>query len=294
MDNFQILTIVSSVLDGLIVLAPVFFAVRVFGEKEKARLNGRRLLLAGIVASVAWLIKWMIIPEITDVNSFGRFRLIYIDLVIVGPAAAAVLLLFDLAVCIRRRRAWMTRPARTAAWMVLALGPMIGVYASVIEPARLQLESATLNISNRSALVGPIRIGVIADFQTDRVGSHERSAIDMLLAERPDVIVFPGDVFQGTDAQFERALPALRDIFGRLNPPGGVFVVQGNCDTRHRLDAMFGGSESARVLWNETASTTVRGNKLLIGGVADNDFGDQARAVARELELTGESAALRL
>lgn len=292
MDDFQIITIASSVLDGLIAVACAVFAARI--ATEASHLNVPRLLLAALLAGVVLLLKGIAVLEIADVNFFGLFRLIYIDLVIVGPITAALLLFFDMAVRLRQRRAWMTWPVQTAALMIVILATLIGVYSCFIEPARLQLEKTTLNVSNRSSLNGPIRIGVIADFQTDRVGPHERRAIDLLLSERPDVIVFPGDVFQGTEAQFEQTLPALRELFGRLNPPGGVFVIQGNCDTRRSLDAMFGGLENVRVLWNETASTTVRGNKLLIGGLGDNDFGDKAQAVVRELELAGESAAARV
>jgi predicted MPP superfamily phosphohydrolase len=234
------------------------------------------------------------VKELTVANMFGLFHLAYLDLVVVLPALALLFLVAEAVVCVKRKRQLFTWPVRAAALIALIIAPFIGVYASFIEPHRIVVETTTLQLPNNSILNGPIRIGVLADFQTDQVGDHERRAIDLLKSQRPDVIVIPGDVFQGTSEQFETWLPTLRELFSELDAPGGVYVVPGNCDSHSFLHAMFDGLDNVHVLINETATTTVHGNTLFIGGLADNDFRLDAQAVVARLEMAGASAALRL
>ena len=96
--------------------------------------------------------------------------------------------------------------------------------ASQLDPTDLGLARATasamVNAADEAgALAAPIRIGVLADLQTEAVGAHEERAIELLLAEKPDLIVIPGDLFQGTQWQFERELArsecSLVDTFER-------------------------------------------------------------------------------
>jgi hypothetical protein len=50
------------------------------------------------------------------------------------------------------------------------------------------------------------------------------------MALRADLILLPGDLFQGTDDEFERELPALRHLLSRLSAPGGVYFAMGDVD----------------------------------------------------------------
>src|SRR5947209_3165148 len=102
------------------------------------------------------------------------------------------------------RRSTMAAAARPAP-------AAVGIYAPWIEPFRLRVESARLDLSERRAGRSAVRVGVISDIQTDRVTDHERRAVDVLMAQRPDVILIPGDVFQGTTAELEANRAARRD-----------------------------------------------------------------------------------
>ena len=105
----------------------------------------------------------------------------------------------------------------------------VGFYATFWEPFRLRVERASVPVASGRDGLGSVRIGVLTDLQTNRVTDYERGAVDRLMALRADVILLPGDLFQGTDDEFE-AGAALRDLLSRLSAPGGVYFAMGDVD----------------------------------------------------------------
>jgi predicted MPP superfamily phosphohydrolase len=128
----------------------------------------------------------------------------------------------------------------------------------------------------------PIRVGVLADLQTSHVTAYERRAVDKLLALRPDLILMPGDLFQGSNAEFERELPDLRRLHARLEAPFGVYAVEGNVDSLHRLRRVFADT-SVRLLVNEIVEVEVRGCRTAIGGIESDFSRPAARATIARL-----------
>ena len=118
---------------------------------------------------------------------------------------------------------WRLRsPVAALAAVGLAL---TGIDAFLVEPywlevSRVRIESAEVR--------RPVRLALVADIQTDRVGDHERRAFRRLRAERPDVVLFAGDYADG---------PAYDDVVADLNralreegvvAPRGMFAVEGD------------------------------------------------------------------
>ena len=121
------------------------------------------------------------------------------------------------------------KPARKTAVAAIALGALtagVGVDAFFIEPFRLELTRVRVESPK---LKRPLRIGVLADLQTDKIGGHEERALRMLLAEKPDLILLPGDYLQTRDP---RVWEEARSLFRRvgLAAPLGVYAVQGDVD----------------------------------------------------------------
>jgi predicted MPP superfamily phosphohydrolase len=83
-----------------------------------------------------------------------------------------------------------------------------------------------------AALEQAIDIAVLADFQTDRIGAHERRVLASLSKLDADLILLTGDYLQVEPGK----RPALRTEFetawleAGIDPPLGVFAVQGNTD----------------------------------------------------------------
>jgi predicted MPP superfamily phosphohydrolase len=101
----------------------------------------------------------------------------------------------------------------------------IGADAFLIEPQALEVTRVSL-ISDK--LERPLRIVVIADLQTDRVGEYERHTLERAVLEKPDLVLLPGDYIQGSPDEWPRLAKLLAEV--GLAAPLGVYAVQGNVD----------------------------------------------------------------
>jgi predicted MPP superfamily phosphohydrolase len=125
-------------------------------------------------------------------------------------------------------RASAPKLAGTCAAGALAL-LAVGAWASRVEPRRLEI------VRHRVAsaeLAESMDVAVIADLQTDRVGPHERAALEAAMAARPDLILLAGDYLHAFDGDYERLSAAFRDLWRELDvdAPLGVYAVEGNCE----------------------------------------------------------------
>lgn len=178
------------------------------------------------------------------VGFFGVFTLWWFLVVVGLPVLSGASMGW---VLVRWRGRRVTGPAGAALVLGLLAGA-VGVWGSVIEPYRLEVDRpAPLALPETRAGSDPLRIGVLTDLQTVHVGDHESRAVDLLMAERPDLILLPGDVFQGSREQFDRELPALQELFGRLHAPGGVFIVHGDVDPAISAPNEFESPHSVRL-----------------------------------------------
>ncbi len=113
-------------------------------------------------------------------------------------------------------------------WIVLL--PLIAIDAFILEPHDLQITHYAIQ-SKR--LTKPLRIAVLTDLQTDRLGAYERDAMRRMLAEKPDLIVFPGDYIQALDANScWMEMMKLRQLLldEHVTAPLGAFAVHGNTE----------------------------------------------------------------
>lgn len=130
--------------------------------------------------------------------------------------------------------AWeMRHTARRAALLFVvtcAALEAVAVDAFWIEPVWLQV---TYQEIASPKLVKPMRVAILADLQTDRVGAYERSVLARVLAEEPDLILLAGDYLQEYNHDRRADLRSkLREILKDLDfrAPLGVYAVGGNAD----------------------------------------------------------------
>ena len=195
-----------------------------------------------------------------DLGAFSVLQMVWLSVAVVAPATGIAVLLQ------RRAGRAVTRPARVAARLSLLMIP-VAVYAMGIEPRRLQFETA--QAAARIPLQTPLRIGVLSDIQCSRITDHERDAVARLMSERPDFIVIAGDLFQGTDAHFERAQDDFVALLRGLAAPRGVWVVRGDVDSDTSRRAYFDQitrEAGVRVLVDEAARFEVRGQSVELYG----------------------------
>lgn len=167
------------------------------------------------------------------------------------------------ALVLARRR--LTTWGQTAA-AAAALGLPVLIWASFVEPYALERIEVPVPLHVLREGSAPLRIGVLSDLQTNRVRSHEHAAVDLLLAAQPDVILLPGDLYQGPPERWLEVKPGFRELLQRLVAPGGTFLVPGDCDTNARLSDLVAGTP-VQLLLGESVPLSVRDRKLRLMGL---------------------------
>ena len=164
-------------------------------------------------------------------DEFGVLRLLAYGIFVHGVLLAAG------TAALARRSARGARAAVAALAVVLLA---VGVDAFVIEPRWLTISRVVIPSAK---VTRPLRIVVLADLQMDAFGDYERAALTAAMAERPDLILMPGDyIQQADDARFAAARDALQAHLRAIafSAPLGVYAVQGNIE-RPRWTELFQG-----------------------------------------------------
>jgi predicted MPP superfamily phosphohydrolase len=257
----------SAAFDALVVCGVVAWAAR-------TRPPLGRLVGVSAAVTAVLLVKGDVLLHHGLERPFGVMHVAWLDLVVVVPLAAGLLGVL----------AWRSTGALVRALVVLGLllAPF-GAYASFIEPSRIVVEHTTLQLSPARTGHTPFRIALLADIQFEHVGSHEREAVARLMAQHPDLILLPGDYYQGPREEFLRELLAIRRLFSSLHAPDGVFAVQGDQDSDFELARIFPGT-GIHLLLDDTATVHVGDRTVTLGGMRLHFWSPQVRAFERAFE----------
>lgn len=156
-------------------------------------------------------------------TGFGVFvvlRVAHLTSLFVLPAAAIGLLVWQAVLQHGQRRA-----VRLVAGLCLAVAAC-GLYGTYVEPTWLRVDHVSLGDPEPGAL----RIGVIADIQTQSFGEYESDAIALVMEQQADIVLVAGDITQVAADQYDEVAADAVDTLAVLDAPGGVFVVSGNTD----------------------------------------------------------------
>ncbi len=187
------------------------------------RLLARRHRAADLViAAPAWGLGVLVASALLGRHLFGSVLLLSWALFAHGP-----LLLVAVAVLHWRDSRRVAGAAIAGAALLIA----VGADAFLVEPSRLEV--TTLRI--RSPRVkAPLRLVLVADVQTDHVGTREREVVRRVLAEKPDLVLIAGDHLQeGDDRKMSRLRSAYRAVLLEegFRAARGVVAVEGNTDS---------------------------------------------------------------
>lgn len=195
---------------------------------------------------------------------------VYLALVIGLPLAGAIVLAFG-------------RPCSPAviALCLLSLAAIpIGIYATHIEPFWLRVDAVKVAVDG---IGEEVRIGVLADLETTSIGSYENRVVDRLIAQRPDIVVIPGDLHSLDSDLIDEWSPQFTELVQRLTDAVPfVYLVNGHSDTVSDLRWIALGT-GARVLDNEIETFELKGNVFHIAGISllDDVYEPAARRVAK-------------
>lgn len=265
----------AAVFNALIAFAVLRWRLQAPGPE---RITIVRVLSGTTFAVAAAGACWLVQALLVVVARTGVFALILLAYL----TALAVAFALGAALC------WLAlRPRRgprlvAAALAFLFLAPvLIGAHASLIAPYQLKIERVTVGPPSRSG-ADAVRIAVLADIQTDHAGAYEHHAVELALREKPDLIVLPGDIFQGGAGDFERAHSGMRDLLARLDAPYGAYACLGNVDHPGRVTRLLRDA-GVRLLNNEIVSLDIRGRRVALAGVEWNCVSPAAQGTFRRL-----------
>ncbi len=152
----------------------------------------------------------------------------------------------------------------------------VGVDGFVVEPRWLEVTHAE---APAPGLAERLRIAVLTDTQSDDWGSYEEGVFRRAMAERPDLIVMPGDFVQ-VDVDLDRypaQVAAMRALLPILEAPLGVYAVEGNIEWRDTwAEDLFAGTSVHAV----RRTTTFDLGPLALTAIGFRDGFDPHLAVA--------------
>jgi len=153
----------------------------------------------------------------------GHFRIF--RLVAFGVFLHAVLVLAGAAIVLRNSLPRTAVGSAIACVFIL----VVALEGFLVEPTWLEVSHVRL-VSPK--LDQPVRIVVLADLQTDALGSYEKAVFRRVLQEKPDLILLAGDYLQGPRGQQAELRWEFNSFLRRIHfaAPAGVFAVRGNVD----------------------------------------------------------------
>lgn len=248
----------SQLLLGAVLVAIAAFAIAQRSDPLPSLPAMGRALFALFWLSVLALIVHAIIRPL---DFFGVIHAIYLAIVVSLPLTS-----FFLAVTAWLRLRGTNRRLANLNYGLLALGMVpaaIGAYATHVAPDRLGTDNQTIVLDDAER---PIRVAVIADLQSPNIGQHERDAAALAIASEPDLILLPGDLWAGSEAQFSAMRPALVDLLNSLlDATHHVVMVVGDTDNLVGLQGLAD-ETGAVLLANEIWEHDVAGQQIIVAG----------------------------
>ena len=156
----------------------------------------------------------------------------------------------------------------------------------LFERHHLELTRSAFPVPGLPEALRGLRIGVLTDFHRSQTVPHEMvaAAVNMVMAEKPDLIVLGGDYVSWRDRRYVH--PAA-DALAPLTAPHGVLVILGNHDDDREMPAALG-AKGFVVLKDARTRLTIRNEPIDFAGVRfwTNKVTEIAHVLRGSLPLT--------
>src|SRR5258708_23126137 len=129
----------------------------------------------------------------------------------------------------------------------------------------LELTRKAFPVSGLQEALRGLRIGVLTDIHRSQTVSYElvTAAVDMLMAERPDLILLGGDYISWRD---QRYVHPAADALAPLSAPHGVIAILGNHDDEREMPAALA-AKGFTVLKDARTPLAIRGEVMDFAGI---------------------------
>jgi len=160
-----------------------------------------------------------------------------------------------------------SRRAAIKGMLVTTVGAVTGgaTYGVAFERHQIGVTHAALPVSGLPPALDGLRIGFLTDVHHSRTvpASDVTHAVDLVMAQHPDLIVLGGDYVTFGDRAF---VGPVAELLAPLRAPHGVFAILGNHDDdRDMPAALF--QHHIEVLKDARTRLVVRGEGLELAGV---------------------------
>jgi hypothetical protein len=161
----------------------------------------------------------------------------------------------------------ITRRAALKGVLATAIGAVTGTatYGVAYERHHVGVTRASLDVSGLPPALEGLRIALLTDVHHSRlVGADDvTKAVDLVLAQRPDLIVLGGDYVTFGDRAF---VGPVADLLAPLRAPHGVFAILGNHDDDKDMPAALG-RKGFSVLKDQRTRLMVHGEAIDVAGI---------------------------
>lgn len=161
----------------------------------------------------------------------------------------------------------LSRRAAIKGLLATSVGTLAGAaaYGTAYERHRIEITEASLPVSGLPPALDGLRIGFLTDIHHSRTvpAADVARAVELTLAERPDLIVLGGDYVTFGDRGF---VGPVAELLAPLHAPHGVFAILGNHDDDRDMPAALA-EQRIEVLKDARTRIDVRGEPLELAGV---------------------------
>lgn len=156
-------------------------------------------------------------------------------------------------------------------WLLLALNLLflgIEIYSFFIEPTRLTVSRMTVDVPGLSQSV---RIVQLSDIHVERTSRRELALPGLVDSLQPDMIVMTGDYLNESYKRTLTSQQDLKDLIVQLHAPLGIYAVNGNVESRARMENLFTGLD-VHFLDNEVIRIPQLGEHFVLVGLEYNKW----------------------
>jgi predicted MPP superfamily phosphohydrolase len=161
----------------------------------------------------------------------------------------------------------LTRRAAIKGLLVTGIGAVTGVttYGVAIERHKIGVTTAALPVSGLPLPLDGLRIGILTDVHHSHMvpASDVTNAVDLLLAQQPDLIVLGGDYVTFGNRDY---VEPVAELLAPLTAPQGVFAILGNHDDDRNMPAALS-KHRIQVLKDARTTLEIRGERLELAGL---------------------------
>ena len=186
----------------------------------------------------------------------------------------------------------LSRRAAIKGVLVTTIGAATGAgsYGYAYERHRIGVTEASLPVSGLEPALDGLRIGLMTDIHHSEMVSPEdvSGAVNLMLAQKPDLIVLGGDYVTFGDRAF---VGPVAELLAPLQAPHGVFAILGNHDDDRDMPAALA-AQHIHVLKDVRTRVEIRGAGLELVGI--RYWTRRAADIARILRKKTEDTALLL